>query len=54
MSSRINGRVFEYKGENRCHDSIWELIRVILFRRVILHCRMWPIVFSLQTTTFVL
>ena len=27
------------RGENRYHDSEWELIRVILFYRVILYCR---------------
>ena len=38
------------------HDSSWNLLRVTLFCRIILYCRMWPLIFSLllMITFFVL
>ena len=39
--------------ENHYHGSIWEFTGVILFCRVIIYCRMWPIIISLQTSIVV-
>ena len=42
-----------YQGVDLYRDSTWNLVRVILFCRIILYCMMWPLVFSLLTSTFV-